>query len=119
MTLTELACSLALVAAGCGSPPAAAPSSQHGEPAPAVDGTGPAAPAVAAAAPANSAWPAALVPCAKDAPAGEGCAATAPKTQAGAGDGAGAAGSDHPVHAVHPVEETIWKVPVAARRMRS
>lgn len=84
-----LACSVALAMSACGSPPRSEAPHRRSEP------------EVPAPKPATSAWPAGLVPCAKDAPAGEGCATGPSKS-----------GPEKSAGAAHPVDQTVWKVPV-------
>src|SRR5690349_11296592 len=59
----------------------------------------------------EQAWPPGLVPCPKDAPAGEGCATPS----AARGSGASPAPARHgPVAHPGEADATIWKVPVGA-----
>jgi protein-disulfide isomerase len=88
---------LALAAAlGCGSPKEpTSPAASSTE----IDLSRPAA--------ARPAWPAGLVPCAKDAPEGESCAAKPKAAPAAPGSGA-------PAVATPPDDTTVWNVPVGA-----
>lgn len=97
-----------LAISACGSPPAAqGPAATDGTAAPAGEhASGASAPEARSAPSAKPAWPTGLVPCAKDAPEGEGCAAGPPK---GADGKSPEAAKTAPSHSV---EETVWKVPV-------
>lgn len=102
--IARIVTSTVIVVASCSAPPAKQPEGSGASAA-----SGPIDLRRSAQAPAQTAWPPGLVPCPKDAPAGEGCATPS----AARGSGAVPTPQRHaPVAHSGEADATIWKVPV-------